>query len=53
MRYGVEGEIPVFFWVPVEAWDFSRGHDCRYDVGSCAARMRNRGTRIKKKTAND
>ena len=48
MRCGVEGKIPIFLGVPVEARDFSWGHDRGYDTQSYAARMRNRGTRRKK-----
>lgn len=53
MRCGTEREIPISLGVPVEARDVSWGHDRRYGAQSCAARMRNRGTRIKRKTAND
>ena len=53
MRCGMEGKVPVFLRVPVEAREFSWGHDRRYDVRLWAARMRKRGTRTKSKTAND
>ena len=45
IRFCMEGKIPVPFGVPVETRDVSWRHDRRQDMGSCAARMRNRGTR--------
>ena len=44
MWFCVDGKVPILFWVPVETGDVSWWHDRRQGVGSCAARMRERGT---------
>jgi len=49
----MEGKIAIFLGIPVETRDVSWRHDRRHDVWSCAARMRNRGTRTKNNTRND
>ena len=49
----MKGKIAILFGVPVETGDISRWHDRRQDVGSCAARMRKRGTRTRKQGGSE